>query len=210
MNVGPIPDLPVVAFAEVFHVGTLNEAERKDASHEGDGVSVSLHPDDWISIARLGRGPVWSFDRADDEPLRFLDWHNLTSEQRDGLRTWGASQGWVTRRQVYNVLWEDEDWPGETIFMPFDSEDEARYEAEGRDDARIQPATAWRPTDTFPEARIDADVDPSDILAALYVREYRPDLDGVWWEDTYAPELLSCPRGVLVHDLGAYERRRVS
>lgn len=199
----------LVTFYEVFHVGTLNHADRADWSYEGDGLSVSVHPDDWAQIAKLG-GPTWVLRKPEWEDLTFASWHDLTSEDRDALRQWAHARGWIEQRNISRVSWEDDEW-NDTMTMDFDTEPEARAEADARVDedeidAHVEPVTVWRATDTFPDARMSRDIDPTDVLLAIYIRETRPDIDGVWWDDTYEPDLLSCPRGVLVHDLDRYER----
>lgn len=201
-------NLPLVSLDEVFHVGTLNIDDRADWSYEGDGLSVSIHPDEWAQIAKLGR-TTWVIRKPEWEDLTFVSWHDLSSEDRDALRQWAHARGWVEQRQVFRVSWEDADWH-DTVSMDFDSEPEACVEAEFRiqnedTDARVEPVTVWRPTATFPESRTSRDADPTDVLLAVYVRETRPDLDGVWWDDDFDPEGLSCPRGVLVHDLSRYQ-----
>lgn len=189
-------DPPLVEFDEVYHVGTLDAADRKGGSYEGEGLSVSLHPDEWSQIAKLP-GQTWTLERADGDPLRLVSWHDLDDVVR------GQARGWVRREEVYVLRkWDDEyeQW----LSFEFLTREEAEAEAEFAEDD-IASDVSWRATDDFP-GRVYTDVDCSDVLLAAYVRHERPDLDGVWWEDDYDPDVLSCPRGVLVHDLDRYER----
>lgn len=200
-----LADFPTVTFDEVFHVGTLNPEDRKSASYEGDGISVSLHPDEWARIARLG-GPTQVMTKPSGQPFQFVLWHDLITDNIDALRVWAVEQGWMEQRTAYRISWFDDEWD-DTFSMEFTTEAEALAEAEDRGDedaCPVTPVTVWRPTDMFPEARVERDADPTDTLLAVYVRRTRPDLDGVWWEDTFDPMRLSCPRGVLVRDLDQY------
>lgn len=204
---------PLVALDEAFHVGTLDAADRADWSYEGEGLSISLHPDDWAQIARLG-GPTWTLTRPDGEPLRLVSWHDLDDDTRDAIRAWGAEQGWVEQQTVYRVTYLGMDDNGEDVICSFEcaTAEDAEAEAEGYEvdpehpDTDFLVTSAWRPTARFPDQRISADCDPTDVLLAHYIREQRPDLDGVWWDDEYDPYALSAPRGVLVHDLDGYTR----
>lgn len=205
----PLPEpLPVIEHEQVFHVGTLDGSDRKAASYEGDGLSVSIHPDDWAQIAKLP-GATHRI-QAEDQPLRFVSFHDLDPEARDRLRAWGAEQGWMTERQVYRVSYFDDEWD-DVISMEFDDPAEAEAEATALDldpddeHTAFVTTSAWRPTPDFPAERVNTDSDPTDLLLAHYVREHRPDIDGIWWEDTYAPEHLSAPRGVLVREPGDYD-----
>lgn len=208
----PHLDLPLITFDEVFHVGSLNTADRKSASYEGDGLSVSVHPDDWSHIARLGGTATWAMRRTDATPLRFVAFHDLSEAATNTIREWGQTHGWIAQREVYRISWHDDEYD-DTMSMEFDTRAEAQDEADFRadEDETDVPLTTimgWRPTPTFPDTRISRDYDPTDVLIATYIRQHLPEVDGLWWDDDYAPERLSCPRGVLVHNLDRYTINR--
>jgi hypothetical protein len=46
-------NLNVISLSTVFHRGTLNPDDKTNFSYEGDGLSVSINPDEWDSITRL-------------------------------------------------------------------------------------------------------------------------------------------------------------
>ena len=198
--------LPIDTFDKVHHVGTLDPGHRKPTSYEGSGFSVSIHPHEWMQIAKLP-GYIWTITRTDGEPLRFVSWHDLTGVQRDHCRAWGVAQGWVAQREVFRVTWHDSELD-DTVYMDCDTHSEATAEAEHRDGTLARVA-AWRPTVDFPDPRVYRDGDPTDVLLAHWVRLHRPDLDGIWWHDTFDPDNLSCPRGVLIHPFDRYEMARL-
>lgn len=175
------------------HVGTLNPDDKQSWSLEGQGLSVSQHPEDWADIARLG-GPTWRI--GGPEP-RFLDAHRLDEEQRSAITDWAVNAGYVEVKPAWKVTSYDDEWEQERfgIFLdPLEAADEAE-ENEGD----VTETTSVVATATFPDLTVKpgtADVD--DILATVWVNEVATDFDGVWWEDDYAPELLSAPRGVIV------------
>lgn len=195
-------DPPIVSFNEVFHVGTFQGGDRKELSYEGDGLSVSRDPSVWAGIARLG-GDTWTLTRADGDPLRFADFRGLDSETVEAIRSWGVTNGWVHQQPFYRVEFEDEN--EDICWMEFESHDEAWDEADSMG-GEISETLAWRPTDTFPMDRVDRDSDPLDMLLSVYVTKQRPDVDGVWWDDTFNPANYSCPRGVLLRPLDAYSK----
>ena len=199
-------DTVIVELAEVQHVGTLETADRKDWSYEGNGLSISVNPDDWADIARLG-GDTWTLERTDGTPLRFASWTDLGETERVQLRAWAIDKGWLKEVAVFEMAYFDDEWDT-TVTCQFHTLDEAEREADGMDDAAtITPVVSWRATSDFPDSRV-GDSDPSDVLMGAYVRAQRPDLDGVWWEETYDPDQLSCPRGVIVAPLDRYTKRR--
>ena len=68
--------------------------------------------------------------------------------------------------------------------------------------ARLEERPGWAPTAALLEAMGHApsragEPSPALMQAVATVWAQRAGLDGVWWEDTYAPERLSAPRGVI-------------
>jgi hypothetical protein len=191
-------DLPIRSFAALWHVGTLSPADKHTWSYEGQGLSVSLHPEDWAFIARLGGNPTWRLTRPGNA---FLDYHDLTADQRAEITAWGMSCGYVEQATVYRVTLTDED--GEESWLTCatraEAEDEADVRAFDSDPADlITETTALVATDTFPDPTVAAgDIDLDQVLAVVWAATVHLHLDGVWWEDTYAPERLSAPRGVV-------------
>lgn len=195
----PTMTVPTINFPELAHVGTLNPANKQDWSYEGAGLSVSTHPEEWEYIARLGGHPTWTLTTPTNTPFRMVDAHALTNTNRDVLVGWARTNGWVTDAALWAVPVFDEytgDLSGRILF---DTQEEAEYECGVLDDTERdgwpQRAHTVIATDTFPDPRVSRE-DPAPLVLALWAAT-QPDLDGVWWQDTYAPEQLSCPRGVL-------------
>lgn len=186
--------VPVIHLEGLTHVGKLDPTSKGTNSYEGQGLSVSLHPEEWQQIARLG-GTVWSIGPA--HPARFLDYHELTEPQREEVAEYGTNAGYVTRETVYRVTYWDGEWEEERYFTQKTRED-AEYEAEDLD-ATITEVPALIATDTFPDSTVNAgDTDIDQILATVWVNEVATEFDGVWWEDNLDVDTLSAPRGVIV------------
>lgn len=192
---------PLVHLKKVTHIGTLNPSDKgmRGESYEGQGVSFSLHPDAWVAIARLGGTPWWEVDLTS---CQILDGHQALDHARDGLAQWGVEQGLITPCAEFAVSWEDEEW-GERVEMVFPSRQEALEEVQDRgEEFNLQERSGWAPTalllESMGHAPDRAGQPCSDALACtLTVWAQRHGLDGVWWEDTFAPEQLSAPRGVI-------------
>lgn len=182
---------PTVTLDHVWHVGTLDPAERAHGSYEGDGLSVSLHPDGWAHIARLG-GPTWQFSLPAG-PLTLLDAHAC---DRDAIMRWACERGWVRREAAYAVTYFDDEFDAEMTMVVSDH-DEALAEAAERE-ADLSATEQWVATDAHPCTRPDL-MDAGDVSDQTLVEWVRhaTDLHGVWWEEDYAPQRLSCPRGAL-------------
>ena len=186
----------VLRLGRVWHVGTFDPSLKSTASYEGQGLSVSLHPEEWSQIARLG-GSTWELRR---QPGTFLDAHAMTKQQRTAVRDWAIEEGLVEPAVAWKVTWWDDEDDRE-VSMLMSDQDEARAEAEDRE---ADPPVAVETTvATARLAKIDStaragETDPDAVLP-LYA-ELGPhglDFDGVWWADDYDPSVLSCPRGVV-------------
>ncbi len=82
------------------HVGRLDAAAKGGDSHDGGGLSVSRHPEDWRTIARLDDAPAWN---VDTRVARIFDFHAF---RRDKAATraacdWAVEQGYLARGHVY-------------------------------------------------------------------------------------------------------------
>jgi len=201
---------PLRRFERLFHVGRLDPAAKGIDSHEGDGLSVSRHPEDWRAIARLGDAPVWDIDTRD---ARFLDFHAFRRDKAavGTACDWAVEQGYLERGRVYVVTVPDEE--GESLIFRFQDEAEAEEEARGYleadlDGDELEAAVAQavrRAAGYLPTARLAGRMRhergvPLALAVDLAVVAYAEDvldLDGVWWEDAYDPARYSVPRGVL-------------
>ena len=197
----PVPTLagvpvPVVSFNEpLWHVGSMNPADKNDQSYEGAGLSVSVHPDDWEYIARLGDSPRWALERPRNG---FLNYHDLTGPQRAAITSWGVTRGYIEPVIGHLVSWQDLETDRDTTML-CTTRDEADEEAEERE-GTVEQVDTFATTGTFPDPTVRAgSLNEHDILTTIWAQECT-DLDGVWWEDRYDPEDLSCPRGVILPD----------
>lgn len=194
--------LPVRRFKRLWHVGTLdtNHKGARGSSLEGNGLSVSQHPDAWTRIARLGGLPLFELRKPGNG---FLDYHRLTFEQRVALADWGIAHGYLELRTQYQLKYYDSESDGLCVSF-YDTEAEAREEAPDWDDGAEADTTVTPIRKACPTAAMTTRLgfetsvcNALDIAATFFVEDGTT-LDGVWWQDTFAPESLSAPRGVIV------------
>ena len=199
--------LPTIELAEVIHVGSLDPAAKGLAgpSHEGHGLSISLDPESWQQIARLGGNDWWQLERPG---ARFLDVHALGKAERERIASWGIEQGLVEQRQMWRVSYFDSEVDDEVGFLCA-SESEAMDEAAATEDAKVTSELALCPTIALEEAIGQCSApDCFDHLLVLWVEREHADLDGLWWADEYG--LLSAPRGVILPSrLASWTRKRL-
>lgn len=189
------PDRKLKMFVseETYHIGDLNPLSKKKVSFEGNGLSISEDPDAWQQIARLD-GKIWKINTK----VKLLDFHSLTSEQKQEIYDFGLKMGWVKQQTVYSVIRFDDEWNQE-IDMRFTDLDEAEIEAENYEVDVIE-LNDWVATSSFPDATVKEGDNGSELLDKLsvaWVSRTQPQLDGVWWNDIYDISRLSAPRGVL-------------
>lgn len=184
--------LPEVSFEQLYHVGTLVQDQKKAYSYEGQGMSVSRHPHAWRGLAQLS-GDIWEFDVPGN---RFLDYHELSPEQRDELTRIALDKGYVRPETMWTVsYWDDE--MEDTMQFFYSTQEEAEEEADGMG-AEVEETSTYVATSSFPDATVtEGSVNFEQVLAAIWIAENAPELDGVWWEDNFDTLRYSAPRGVL-------------
>ncbi len=190
--------LPWQRLRKLWHVGTLDAVHKGRDSLEGNGLSVSQHPNEWAQIARLGN-TVFTLTRHSG---RFLDFRSLTPEQQHALEQWGLQAGYLAQRPFWELSWTDGE-DGDTRFTLFEDEAKARDEAEFMKDEETEDVVlkSVNRAALTPLAfeRLGFRLDPlssEDIVATFWVEDCT-DADGVWWQDRLDPYALSAPRGVI-------------
>jgi hypothetical protein len=83
---------PLVLRPKLWHIGTLDAANKGTDSYEGAGVSVSLDPMKWAKIARIGITPLWQAEKANGT---FLNNKALTDDHRAIMAAWAVEQGLI-------------------------------------------------------------------------------------------------------------------
>lgn len=199
---------PVRSLAEVFHVGQMNP-EMKGAgpnktSLEGNGLSVSLHPEAWKRIARLGGNPTWSLKPSSGQGL-FLDVLALSEAQRESIGHWGIANGLCAPKDCWEVVWTtdelDEEGPGQHC-MVYEDEAQAILHKESAGDASISAAVRLAPSAKLIE-RIGFKPGLGltwDMVMTAFVEDHlwaELGVHGAWWNEELRPEIYSAPRGTI-------------
>lgn len=212
-------DIPVIRLPKVFHVGTLDPANlganSGTSSQEGACLSVSLCPNAWSAIAKLG-GEAHELRKEDGA---FLDVTAVLGDEaaKAELERWGIEHELVRLRKLWRS-WRYDSELDEWRYMLCKSRSEALEEARDHDGEDypsvadvpapdghkgVEPVTV--PVGT-PKLRkltgygLRLDEDASDALAVAFAMIGVPaqtglEVDGVWWREHYDPAGLSAPRG---------------
>lgn len=223
--------IPLIRLDRVLHVGTMDPGRvglNYGSSHEGRCLSVSLCPQTWERIARLGGNGLHEL-RTDDG--LFLDLHALAgdTETLREILDWAAERGLVVEREV----WKEWGWDEYSRRWSFEYHEtrEAAFASANRSGRLASPEEVRGPkgrpgieAETMPVATrelLDVSgmpclpfqstgvrIDPGDHLDAVLMAwaiEEAPallgrTLDGVWWRDPFSPARLSAPRGGIFPD----------
>lgn len=97
--------LPSRSFSTLAHVGTFDpgrKAARLSRSYEGGiGLSMSVHPDDWTRIAKLGGAPTHWLTRNVGQDFRLLDAHAIEDDDRAEIEQWAVDNGLTGHSERY-------------------------------------------------------------------------------------------------------------
>ncbi len=206
--------IPTIELGRVYHVGSLDPALRGSlhrSSQEGPCLSVSLCPDAWTAIARLGGSDLYALERGYGA---FLDVHAAMSDPalRETIVRWAEAEGLIVYRERWKA-WtfdeETEEWMHFDVDTREDAEAEVDEFATGPDGGpAIELSMGYVATEELGRrlgcGRFDDAFTP-DFAAMAWARDAAPMLtgrtfDGVWFREEYAPERHSAPRGGIFPD----------
>ncbi len=200
---------PYIHINEVYHVGALEVSERArqdKGSLEAFCLSVTRHPEDWTSIAKLGGNPVWEMSRSGS---LWLDVLALDDASRDEIAVWAKDCGFAEPATYWRSWSTDED--GEWRYIRCASFEAAEFELDDPDrdgpcanGSCIEVENGYRLTELGMQQleRWQEATDYMDGLIILYARDVlapgETRLAGLWWDEVHDPEMLSCPRGAIL------------
>lgn len=176
----------------VWHVGDLTKPPRlgrRKVGYEGCALSVSLDPEEWRRIARLG-GKTIKLTKKGARFFLAIPGQALTTH-------WGEQNGFLQETTVWRVFMDDEDG---VSWIDFIDRREAEDEAEDVDLVQAEVGWAlgargvdyWRAC--FGRApRSNEHALAVDFSSLWYAESHG--YDGVWWEEEYGE--FSAPRGAI-------------
>jgi hypothetical protein len=116
LPVSPLPPLPVRTFRRVYHIGSMDIAQKRPDSHEGRGLSISVDPDEWRLIGRgVVSGDLWAGTRLGN---RFLDFRGMNQAHRQMIADWAVENGYAIKGTVWRVSWYDDE-DGDISFIDY-------------------------------------------------------------------------------------------
>lgn len=192
-----------ITISPVYHVGDLDgEREKPYTSHEGWGVSVSVHPEAWEQIMR-GDGTsthevlkTYKLTNLDAEFYYINPAEPLTEEQE-----WCIEHGFVKPETGYRVYYKDE--VSGRAYMEFRSRETAQTEADTRD-GEIEKTEVLTLAPDGVRYWMEAFRQPPENADPVLIAGLTPvwyaqgnDYDGVWWDEEFDPKNYSAPRGVI-------------
>lgn len=198
--------LPTYAPKGIWHVGTLDleDRNRPVGDLEGKGLSVSEHPEEWRSIARLGNAPTHRCTTG-HEP-RFLDALRLSDKQFSEIVEWGENAGYVSSTTTWRTTHYDDELDG-TYYMEHGSRESALeeldlFEDEDPEDLleEVRGYCATAKLEDYSQGIAGQSGTRHSLIGDMLCVAYADHLgfDGVWWKETLDPAALSAPRGVII------------
>ena len=211
---------PLIILSRVLHIGTLDPADLGKnsgaSSQEGRCLSVSLCPNAWQQIARLGGYPVHELTCSGGT---FLDVHAVQNDQAllTAVLDWAGAKQLVQDRSLWKAWQYDDElecwryilsaskqaaFEEADIEGVYDHPDELPGPGDrpGLECVTVPVATAM--LQTLTGMPCGPETDSTDAAIVAWAMEQLPELigrpvDGLWWRETYDPDGLSAPRGAI-------------
>lgn len=206
----------------LYHVGTMDIANKSQFSLEGNGLSVSICPKAWMKIARISSSIIWSLYKKN---MKMLDYYSLTENDFKIATNWGIEQGYLEECITYkSIKFDDEmDCELEMIHSTFeDACEEACFEEEYTsyeeylefkeyEYSRVEKITGYNPTKKLKIiSMVNVDISNSEEINLLIFLEKNTDLDGVYWDEELDEYKYSAPRGVIFNSkVNTFSKERV-
>ena len=177
----------------LYHVGTMDISKKSKFSCEGNGLSVSNCPDEWVAITEgFTHGDYFKLSKSD---MKLLDFYGLSDGEKKIMQDWAIEHGYVQEGTLYKCIsWDEE---GFECYSLFDSFEVALEESDYEED-RVFPVSGFRPTEKLiDQSMVKVELlDVPNIIAELYAEQVL-DYDGVYWDEVLDVSVYSAPRGVI-------------
>lgn len=193
--------LPIRKLSKVYHVGSMNIKNKSDFSLEGSGLSVSLHPQEWSKITKLGGNDIFELSKSNGT---FIEAYKIKKTHKQAIINWALENDYLIQKETYKVCWFDDELE-QTVCMEFDDIAKAKSELGNEDEGRKLKVNkkGLLPTEKLKQETHQKKIDPSqtfDLLLTIYV-EHTSNYDGIWWGDKLDPLNYSAPRGVIFNKM---------
>lgn len=177
----------------VYHLGDLNLSDLSarpltSYSLEGNGLSISLHPNEWQKIARLGGRNKYRLTKSN--PNFYISNQNNIEQAIE----WCIENNFLIKAKKYRAFQTDEE--GEEFYFELSSLKAAQFESDD-----VRPVIGYKFSEkgkhywqNFCSSKIDHSL-AEDYAPVFYAEAHG--FDGVWWNELLDPDALSAPRGVI-------------
>lgn len=206
----------------LYHVGTMDIANKSSESYEGNGLSVSICPDVWMRLARCCTTTIWELYKSN---LEMLDYYSLTENEFSIAREWGVLEGYLEDCIVYRYTYFDDEMDCDLTSIHKTFEDackeaclENKYatfeEFKNSEESQfynIEEEIGFNPTDKLKKISfVNLSIDNAEDINFLLFLEKNTNLDGVYWNELLDESRYSAPRGVIFNSkVNTFSRKKV-
>lgn len=194
---------------ELYHVGSMDIADKHQFSLDGNGLSVSTCPHSWINLAQISSNTIWRLYKKD---IQMLDYYSLTENELEVSNHWGIEEGYLTKCRFFKTIKFDTEINDE-VELIYDSFEEAcsesyldeKYDSyeeyvnyQEYESSRIEELILYFPTDKFKKiSMVHVDETNAQWINLLIFLEKNTDLDGIYWNDILNESEHILPKGII-------------
>lgn len=206
----------------LYHVGTMDIADKSRFSLEGNGLSVSTCPSEWINITQMSSTTIWSLQKKD---VQLLDYYSLTENEFNIATIWGLDEGYLTECIIFKSIKYDDEIEGylEMVHKTFEEaceeacleETYVSYEEylqyQEYESSKVEKLIGYMPTNKLKKiSMVEVDETNAFEINFLVFLEKNTNLDGVYWDEILDISKYSAPRGVIFNSkINSFKKKQV-
>lgn len=100
-----IDTIPVRVFEKLYHFGSLNIKDRGDFSYEGNTLSISIHPKQWMEIMDVDKSDIWETTSS----LTLVDLKQFLKNEinKNIIIDWGLENDLISYEKISRIFQYD-------------------------------------------------------------------------------------------------------
>lgn len=198
-----------LSIKKVFHIGSMEEGNRRSHNFEGKGLSVSITPREWL---RICRGNISGQSNQLFNPNARFALFFLNEELERELILFGLKNNYIKEQNVYVYNYYDDEME-EELQSIFISKEDALEELEEDELENLELIKKYKSSSLLKKTLSPVDINeynPFRNIFSLYIQEKHKNIDGIWYNSDIDVLRYQAPSGLIFdHKIECWTRKKI-